>query len=76
MTLSKSDSNNCLPGNFRKFLKTPFLTEHLRWLLLKRINEGNSLVKIFHPVILTHFESITDGSEKCPLKKIMNNCDC
>ena len=24
----------CFPVNFAKFLKTPFLTEHLRWLLL------------------------------------------
>ena len=24
----------CLPVNFGKFLRTPFLTEHLRWLLL------------------------------------------
>ena len=25
----------CFPVNFSKFLKTPFITEHLRWLLLK-----------------------------------------
>ena len=24
----------CFPVNFTKFLRTPFLTEHLRWLLL------------------------------------------
>ena len=24
----------CFPVNFAKFLRTPFLTEHLRWLLL------------------------------------------
>ena len=24
----------CFPGNFAKFLRTSFLTEHLRWLLL------------------------------------------
>ena len=24
----------CFPVNFAKFLKTPFLTEHLQWLLL------------------------------------------
>ena len=27
---------------FAKFLKTPFLTEHLRWLLLKKKNNNNS----------------------------------
>ena len=24
----------CFPVNFMKFLRTPFFTEHLRWLLL------------------------------------------
>ena len=27
--------HKCFPVNFAKFLRTPFLTEHLRWLLLK-----------------------------------------
>ena len=27
-------SLKCFPANFAKFLRTPFLTEHLRWLLL------------------------------------------
>ena len=62
--------------NVRKFLKTPFLTDHFRWLLLKKVCEGTSLVKIFHPVILTYSESITDGSERRPLREIMNNRDC
>ena len=26
--------HRCFPANFAKFLRTPFLTEHLRWLLL------------------------------------------
>ena len=26
----------CFPVNFSKFLKTPSITEHLRWLLLKK----------------------------------------
>ena len=26
--------HRCFPVNFTKFLRTPFLTEHLRWLLL------------------------------------------
>ena len=26
--------HRCFPVNFAKFLRTPFLTEHLRWLLL------------------------------------------
>ena len=27
--------HRCFPVNFVKFLRTPFLTEHVRWLLLK-----------------------------------------
>ena len=27
--------HKCFPVNFAKFLRTPFFTEHLRWLLLK-----------------------------------------
>ena len=27
----------CFPGNFANFLRTPFLTGHLRWLLLARL---------------------------------------
>ena len=32
--LKKSLWHRCFPVNFPKFLRTPFLTEHLRWLLL------------------------------------------
>ena len=36
-TLLKKDSGKgvCFPVNFEKFLRTPFLTGHLRWLFLK-----------------------------------------
>ena len=30
------------PVNFCRFLETPFFTEHLWWLLLKRVCEGTS----------------------------------
>ena len=33
--LKKKLWHRCFPVNFAKFLRTPFLTEHLRWLLLK-----------------------------------------
>ena len=34
-TLSKKRLwHRCFPVNFAEFLRTPFLTEHLRWLLL------------------------------------------
>ena len=32
--LKKRLWHRCFPVNFAKFLRTPFLTEHLRWLLL------------------------------------------
>ena len=32
--LKKRLWHRCFPVNFVKFLRTPFLTEHLRWLLL------------------------------------------
>ena len=34
--LKKSLWHRCFPVNFAKFLRTPFFTEHLRWLLLSR----------------------------------------
>ena len=33
--LKKRLWHRCVPVNFAKFLRTPFFTEHLRWLLLK-----------------------------------------
>ena len=35
--LKKRLWRRCFPVNFVKFLRTPFLTEHLRWLLLTKI---------------------------------------
>ena len=32
--LKKRPWHMCFPVNFAKFLRTPFLTDHLRWLLL------------------------------------------
>ena len=32
--LKKRLGNRCFPVNFAKVLRTPFFTEHLRWLLL------------------------------------------
>ena len=55
------------PVTFRKFLRTSFFIEHLRWLLLEVVCEETSLVKILRPVILIYLESITDASEKFPL---------
>ena len=35
--------HRCSPVNFAKFLRTPFLTEHLRWLLLFWLGMTSSL---------------------------------
>ena len=41
--LKKRLWHRCFPVNFVKFLRTPFLTEHLRWLLLyqEKLNDDN-----------------------------------
>ena len=36
-SFAKFIGNRCFPVNFVKFLKTPFLTELLRWLLLELV---------------------------------------
>ena len=33
--LKKRPWHRCFPANFANYLRTPFFTEHLRWLLLK-----------------------------------------
>ena len=42
--LKKRLWRRCFPVNFMKFLRTPFFTEHPRWLLL---NEGKSEIQKF-----------------------------
>ena len=37
--LKKRLWHRCFPVNFAKFLRRPFLTEHLRWLLLERVSK-------------------------------------
>ena len=39
----------CFPVNFAKFLRTPFLTEHLRWMLLYLVSLFSSLVNWLSP---------------------------
>ena len=34
--LKKSLWHRCFPVNFAKFIRTPFFTEHLRWLFLDK----------------------------------------
>ena len=39
--IKKETLHRCFPVNFAKFLRTPFLTEHLRWLLLVKVSFTN-----------------------------------
>ena len=55
--------HRCFPVNFTKILRTPFLTEHLRWLLLdSTLNiflKEFSLVKIEAAIHLRNFLSLS-----------------
>ena len=44
--LKKRLLQRCFPVNFAKFLITPFLTEHLRWLFPSRGRQHKSLYKL------------------------------
>ena len=39
--IKKETLHRCFPVNFAKFLRTPFLTEQLRWLLLVKVSFTN-----------------------------------
>ena len=41
--LKKRLVHRCFPVNFAKLLRAPFLTEHLRWLLLSYVKEYPSM---------------------------------
>ena len=74
--IKKSLQRRCFPVKFHKFLGAPFFKEHLRWLFLEGVCKGTSLVKIFRSCHFNVLESITDASERCPLRKIMNKRNC
>ena len=44
--LKKRLQHGCFPANFAKFLRTPFLAEHLRSLLLSRSERFNKITSI------------------------------
>ena len=43
--LKKRLWHSCFPVNYAKFLRTPFLTEHLRWLLLTLQSQQGSFLR-------------------------------
>ena len=61
--LKKRHWHRCFSVNFTKFLRTPFLTEHLRWLLpnsnLNIFLKECSLVKIEAAIHLRNFLSLS-----------------
>ena len=74
--IKKRLQHRCFPVNFAKYLRIPFVTGHLhRWLLLEGICVRTSLVKILQPCHFHTLKSITDASERCPLRNTMNNRD-
>ena len=50
--------HSCFPLNFAKFLRTPILTEHLRWLLLNAVEVGDLKSKLIKT--LSHKISVTE----------------
>ena len=59
---------SCFPVNFEKFLRTPFFTEHLWWLLLDRVM--NTLLRSSRPYMLFKIDvlknfAIFTGKHKC-----------
>ena len=63
--------HRCFPVNFAKFRRTPFLTEHLRWLLLtlaiNRISTNHTRTFITRHV--HHFNVINTN-----IRKVITNC--
>ena len=55
-TSQKTDSDKGdFLGIFAKFLKTPFSTEHLRWLFLKRYKE-NYVQVVIHYIVSQYYK--------------------
>ena len=52
MLLKKRLWHSCFPVNFAKFLRTPILTEHLRWLLLQHNQKIYKIVVLFCVIFL------------------------
>ena len=55
--------------NFVKFLRTPFLTEHLRWLLLKVSKKYDALFKFLFASDLATNSRVSKQPFKALLKK-------
>ena len=58
--LKKRLWHTCFPVNFVKFLRTPFLTEHLWWLLLEELDRLKKSRNIY--VCSSNFKTCISGS--------------
>ena len=69
--LKKRLWHRCFPANFTKFLRTSFLTEHLRWLLLTLVIQG-FLQGHIHSYFHIHFRvlSLSKAFVKFSLKSV------
>ena len=61
--IKKRPWHRCFPVNFAKFLRTPFLTEHFRWLLLDMDCHGKT--------ICMHFSNYYEFVMNSNLRKIL-----
>ena len=50
--LKKRPWHRCFPVNFAKFLRTPFFTENLRWLLLDILYDLRMIILVVQPVYI------------------------
>ena len=59
--LKKSFWHRCFPVNFAKFLRTPFFTEHLQWLLLNlsstELAASESMEQVFYKNVILQLRS-------------------
>ena len=74
--IKKRFQYRCFPVKFRKFLRTPFSTERLWWLLLEGVCKETSLVKIMQSCHFNIFGINHGCFRKMSLRKIMNKRDC
>ena len=59
--LKKRLWHRCFPVNFAKFLRTPFFTEHLWWLLLKVVSKHSIKFLYRSPVAMVTVKLITNA---------------
>ena len=60
--IKKRLQRRCFPVKFAKFLKTPFFTEHLRWLLLEDMFYKRLLEDMFYKRLLIIMIELPVGS--------------